>query len=161
MNLAKITALITVCLGVLASSVLSTTATARTSSTTASPAYSLVGAWQVTVDPLPNPGGDQPPFESTLAFDKAMTVVEATSRAMSSAGLGAWRRTSEDSFRFVVQKYRFDATGAYVGKTVITEQVRMTGPDTYVGSALTKILTPGGTVVAQFTSESVGSKLRP
>lgn len=161
MNIAKISALIVVCLGVLASSVFSTSASAGSATTAAAPQYSLVGTWQVTVDPLPNPAGDQPPFESTLAFDKGMTVVEATSRATASAGLGAWRRTGEDTFRFIVQKYRFDPTGAYVGKTVITEDVRMTGPSTYVGTAVSKFLTPNGAVVAQFISESAGTRLKP
>lgn len=158
MTIPKFLALVAACLAVLATTVLGG---ASATTTAAAPPHSIVGAWRVTVDPQPTPGGDQPPFESILTFDKAQTVSEATSRAAASAGLGAWQRTGEDTFRFVFEKYRFDSTGAYIGKTVVTEDVQLTGRNSYVGSAVTKIVTPANVVVAQFGSESSGVRITP
>lgn len=136
----------------------------------AEPSYSLKGTWQVVVDPQPTPGGDQPPFESTISFGQAQDVVEATSKSPTppgaagafdmSTGLGTWTRTGPATYRFVVQKYRFDATGAYIGKTVIEEDVTLTGPGAYTGLAVTKIYGPaGGSPAAQFTSTSQGTRM--
>lgn len=141
-------------------------------SASAESSYPLKGTWQVVVDPQPNPGGDQPPFESTISFGQAQDVIEATSRPAAppgsvgafdmSAGLGTWVRTGPASYRFVVQKYRFDATGAYIGKTVISEDVTLTGPSNYTGQAVTKVFGPaGGAPTAQFTSISQGTRLAP
>lgn len=166
MTTTKLCALIAACLAALGITMFGTASASpihdgATASTKAAPTYSITGTWKVTVELEPNPSGDQPPFESILSFDKARTVSETTSRAPSSAGLGAWQRVGESTFRFVVEKYRFDSTGAYVGKTVITERVQLTGPDSYVGSAHVKVLTPGNVVVAQFGSESRGVRMAP
>ena len=123
--------------------------------------YSLRGTWEVQIDPGPAGGQDAPPFESTLPFGHSGVVTEATSRAPSSAGLGAWKRTGSNTFVFEVQKYRFDATGVYAGKTVITENVSLSGDGSYTGTAVTRIVNPAGTTVATFTSHTTGSKFRP
>lgn len=134
--------------------------------------YPLKGTWQVVVDPQPNPAGDQPAFESTISFGLAQDVTEATSRSATppgaagafdmTTGLGSWSRTGPSTYRFVVQKYRFDATGAYIGKTVIQEDVTMTSPSAYTGQALTKVYGPaGGAPTAQFTSTSQGTRMAP
>jgi hypothetical protein len=138
----------------------------------AEPSYSLKGTWQVSVDPQPTPGGDQPPFESTISFGQAQDVVEATSKSPTppgaagafdmSTGLGSWVKTGPSTYRFVVQKYRFDATGAYIGKTVISEDVTLTGPSVYTGEAVTRIYgLAGDAPTAQFTSKSQGTRLAP
>ncbi len=132
--------------------------------------YSLKGTWQVVVDPQPTPGGDQPPFESTISFGQAQDVVEATAKSPTppgataafdmSTGLGTWVKTGPSSYHFVVQKYRFDATGAYIGKTVVSEDVTLTGPSDYTGQAVTRIFgAAGGAPTAQFTSVSQGTRL--
>ncbi len=167
MTTTKLCALIAACLATLGLTMFGSASAspiydgASTTAAAPAPGYSITGTWKVTVDLQPNASGDQPPFESILSFDKARTVSETTSRAPSSAGLGAWQRTGESTFRFIVEKYRFDSTGAYAGKTVITERVELTGPDSYVGSADVKVLTPGNVVVAQFGSESAGVRMTP
>ena len=47
------------------------------------------------------------------------------------AGLGRWRKTGAQTYGTSWWKYRFDATGAFVGKTVVTEQIEMMGEDDY------------------------------
>ena len=120
----------------------------------------LAGVWTVTVDPRPTPAGDQPPFESTLAYGPAQVVNEITSRAgVTSAGLGTWERVGGETYRTTWHKYRFDATGAYVGRTQVTEEITVTGPRTYSAHALTRVLTAGGAVVAQFESDAQGVRM--
>lgn len=125
--------------------------------------FPLRGTWQVMVDPRPAPdGSDQPAFESTLAYNGGRTVTEATSRAgSSSAGVGAWERTGKSTYSMTFQKYRFDSTGAYIGKTVVTETIEVTGPSTYESTALTKIVDPTGRIVAQFPSDAEGTRITP
>lgn len=124
--------------------------------------YPLTGTWQVSVDPLPAPNGtDAPAFESTLAFSRGRTVTEATSRAPSSSGLGAWQRTGRSTYAMTFQKYRFDSTGAYIGKTVIVESIKVTGPSTYESTATTRVVDASGATVAQFGSEAEGVRLTP
>lgn len=124
------------------------------------PARSLQGTWVVTVDPSATPAGDPPPFESTLAYLDDHVVTEITSRAPSSAGLGGWRKVGGSTYRSTFLKYRFDGTGAYVGKTVVTETIQLTGKETYTARALTKIINPAGVVVAQFESEASAVRMK-
>lgn len=122
--------------------------------------YPLKGAWHVVIDPGAPGGGDQ--FVSTLAFGAAKEVVEATSRdANASTGLGAWTRTGPSEYRIKFEKYRFDATGAYLGKAIIRETITVTSATSYQGSAMTQMVNAAGTTVAQFPSNTVGSRLTP
>lgn len=128
----------------------------------ASGGSSLSGAWIATVDPLPNPAGDQPPFESTLAYSRSHVVNEITSRATStSAGLGAWEKVGDSTYRTRWQKYRFDGTGAYLGRTVVTEEITVVGKNRYEGRARTQVVDSSGAVVAQFESEVAAARLTP
>lgn len=124
--------------------------------------HQLTGVWTVTVDPLPNPGGDQPPFESTLAFGGANVVNEISSRmATVSAGLGTWEKVGDSTYRSHWLKYRFDGTGAYIGKTVVTEDITVLGKRRYTGAAVTQVVDASGAVVAQFESEVSARRLAP
>jgi len=72
-----------------------------------------------------------------------------------SGGIGAWTKASNGHFVVTFRKYRFDATGAYVGSTVINEDdVVAAGGQSYDGTATTKLLDPSGAVVNTFTSTS-------
>lgn len=123
----------------------------------------LRGTWQVTVDPRPAPDGtNPPPFESTIAYNGGHTVTEATSRAGgSSAGVGSWERTAGSTYEMTFQKYRFDPTGAFIGKTVISEKITVTGASTYESVSTTRIIDASGAVVAQFSSDAEGTRLTP
>ena len=123
----------------------------------------LRGTWQVTVDPRPAPDGtNPPPFESTIAYSSGHTVTEATSRAgSSSAGVGSWERINGSTYEMTFQKYRFDGTGAYVGKTVISERITVTGPSSYDSVSTTRIIDASGALVAQFASDAEGTRLEP
>jgi hypothetical protein len=112
---------------------------------------SIDGTWTVTV----HPSNSQPSFESTITFTNAGGVVEATSKGPMSGGIGVWSRASNGHFTVMFRKYRFDATGAYVGSTVINEDdVVAAGGQSYDGQATTNLLSPSGAVVSSFTSTS-------
>ena len=122
--------------------------------------HALEGVWVVTIDQAPTPAGDPPPFESTLAYDDAHVVSEITSRMTGvSAGLGSWQRTGPASFAATWHKYRFDSSGAYVGKTVVREAITMQDDDSYTAHAVVSVVNPGGGVVASFETEAVGNRL--
>src|SRR5215468_8567258 len=111
-------------------------------------ARSITGTWTVTVHP-----DGQPMFESTITFTSAGGLVEATSKAVSSGGIGTWTRAGGGHFTVTFRKYRFDGTGAFIGTTVISEDdlVDASG-NTYTGHATTKVIDLKGNVIASFTS---------
>ncbi len=146
----------TVATMVLGGAVLSGTTGAQASDT----GRQLTGTWSVVVDPDPTPAGNQPPFVSTIAYTATGSVVETTSRAPSSAGLGTWDRLGGGEFTSTIEKYRFDGAGNYAGRTRITE-VQTVAEDggSYTARATTEILNPAGTVVATFTSAVSATRL--
>ena len=110
----------------------------------------LAGTWRVTVQPDGAPASAA--FESLLVYTSTGSVVETTSRAPSSAGLGVWDRRGGGRFAVVVEKYRFSGT-TYVGRTVIEETSQVT-PDgsRYTGRAVTTLLDAAGQVQTSFSS---------
>ena len=114
----------------------------------------LAGTWKVVVQPDGAPAAAA--FESMLVYTSTGSVVETTSRAPSSAGLGVWDRRGGGRYSVVVEKYRFEGA-TYVGKTVIEETSRL-APDgaRYTGRAVTTVLDASGQVVRTFGSTATG-----
>jgi hypothetical protein len=118
-------------------------------------ARSITGTWTVTVHP-----DGQPTFQSTITFTSAGGVVEATSKAVSSGGIGAWTRTGGGHFTISFRKYRFDSTGTFVGTTVISEDDLVDAAGTtYTGHATTKVIDAKGNVIASFTSTAEAERM--
>lgn len=120
-------------------------------------ARQITGTWRVVVQPDGAPTAAA--FESTLVYTASGSVVEATSKAPSSAGLGSWERLGAGRYAMTVQKYRFNGA-TYVGKTVI-EEVQELDPDGrhYSGRATTTVLDAAGNVVASFSSTATGARM--
>jgi hypothetical protein len=111
----------------------------------------IAGTWTVTV----TPDGAQPAFQSTITYTAAGGLVEATSKAPSSAGIGTWTREGGGHFAISFIKYRFDGTGAFIGTTAVTENdVIDPHGNSYSGRATTKVLDAHGAVLMSFTSTS-------
>jgi hypothetical protein len=139
----------------------SLTGQAAASSTSAPAAPAIIGTWVVTVTPSA-PGG---PFESIILFTRDGSVIEATSKAMTaptadtSEGLGVWSGTG-DTVRMTFEKYRFDALGHYIGRTVIVETDTLTDQgNAYMGKATTTVYDPNGNVLASFPSTSNAKRM--
>jgi len=116
---------------------------------------SLAGTWTVTVDP----DGAQPPFVSTIAYGSAGEVVEATSRATASAGIGSWKRLGDGRFAIRFLKYRFTPGGTFEGTTEISEVTEVApGGGSYTGRATSTVRNAAGAVVASFQSSSSGER---
>ena len=117
----------------------------------------LAGTWRVTVQPDGAPAAAA--FDSTLVYTSTGSVVETTSRAPSSAGLGVWDRRGAGRFEVVVEKYRFEGT-AFAGRTVVSERSQLT-PDgsRYTGRAVTTVLDASGRVLRTFASTATGVRL--
>lgn len=119
----------------------------------------LVGTWQVTVDPGAPGGGDS--WESMLAYTGSRQVMESTSgRAGVTEGLGAWKQTGPASFSITFVKYQF-ANGVFAGKAVVRETITVVDADTYRGSAVATITDAAGNTQAVVPSSTVGSRVRP
>jgi len=141
--------------------VASAAAASVTTVATAAPAKqhdeSIVGTWTVYVTP-----STDAPFESTMAFAPGGEVMEATSRAPMSAGLGAWSHTGRGPIYVMFSKYRFDSAGNYIGKVTIHDVGRLSGTgDTYDGQATTVITNTAGVQVATFASVSHATRVTP
>jgi len=121
----------------------------------------LAGTWQVTVEPDAGQPGSPPPFQSLLEYTGGGGTIEETTRgATLTGGLGTWYSLPNGQFAVFVQKYRFDATGAWVATIKIyeTEKVSRDGRS-YVGHATTKFVSPTGVVQSTFTSTTHGTRL--
>ena len=117
----------------------------------------LAGTWKVTVQPDGAPA--HAAFESLLVYTSTGSVVETTSRAPSSAGLGVWDRRGAGRYSVVVEKYRFEGA-VFVGRTVISETSQL-APDgsRYTGRAVTTVLDASGQVLRTFASTATGVRL--
>ncbi|HVE62953.1 MAG TPA: hypothetical protein VNB94_04035 [Mycobacteriales bacterium] len=117
----------------------------------------IAGTWQVTVQPDGAPSTAA--FESTLVYTATGSVIETTSKAPASAGLGAWERLGSGRYAMTFQKYRFNGP-TYVGKTVI-EEVQYVSPDgsQYTGRATTTVYDAAGNVVATISATATGSRM--
>jgi hypothetical protein len=119
-------------------------------------ARSITGTWTVTV----HPDGPQPSFQSTITFTSAGGVVENTSKAVSSGGIGTWSRAGGGHFTTMFRKYRFDGTGTFIGTTEVTEDDLVdAGGNTYTGHATTKVIDAKGNVTMSFTSTAQAERM--
>jgi hypothetical protein len=109
----------------------------------------------VTVDP----DGGQPPFVSTIAYGAAGEVVEATSRATASAGIGTWKRLGDGRFAIRFLKYRFSPDGTFLGTTEVSEVTEVEpGGESFSGRATSTFRNAAGAVIASFGSSSSGER---
>lgn len=124
--------------------------------------YKLTGTWVYTVQLGAPPGQPTPPpFESTFVYTADGGIVEATSRAGHlSAGLGIWRKTGPSEYQTKFYKYRFDATGAYVGKTVVRERLVLSSRRTVTSTSSTDIYNAAGDLVTHLENTAEGKRVR-
>ena len=117
----------------------------------------LTGTWLVTVQPVNGPSSES--FESTIVYTATGSVLEATSKAPASAGLGTWERLGAGRYTTTFEKYRFNGS-TYVGKTRIeeTQEISADGAE-YVGRSTTTVLSPSDQVVATFQSTATATRI--
>jgi hypothetical protein len=134
---------------------LATSGCSTSASATPDRERSIAGTWTVTVDP-----DGAPRFQSTITFTNAGGVVESTNKAVSSAGVGVWTKAGDGDFKVTFRKYRFNATGAFIGTTVIVEDdVLDASGASYTGHATTKLLDVNGAVQTSFTSTAHADRM--
>ncbi|MGH7759818.1 MAG: hypothetical protein ACREOY_00135 [Candidatus Dormibacteraceae bacterium] len=104
-------------------------------------------------------------FQSIIVFTRDGAVIEGTSKpfaapiADTSEGLGVWTR-SGDSIHMTFEKYLFNSSGGYAGKTLIFETDTLDHKgDAYTGQAQTTIYDPKGNVLASFPSSSTAQRM--
>lgn len=124
--------------------------------------YRLTGTWVYTVQLGAPPGQPTPPpFESTFVYTADGGIVEATSRAGHlSAGLGIWKKTGPSEYKTKFSKYRFDASGAYVGKTVVRESLVLSSRRTVTSTSSTDIYNAAGDLVTHLENTAEGQRVR-
>lgn len=127
---------------------------------------SIAGAWRMTIDPLPNPGGDPPPFVSRIAFAQGGVVTESASKfppgyVGGSSGIGAWKQY-RDRVTFTFERFLYDANGfAAIQRVEGTARVGANG-QMQRGPATATLLAPDGqTVLVSFGVQSSGTRLKP
>jgi hypothetical protein len=127
---------------------------------------SIVGAWRMTIDPDPNPGGDPPPFVSRIAYARGGVVNEAASKyppgfTGGTAGVGAWKQCKGKA-TFTFERFLYDANGlAGIQRVRGTTTVSADGK-TQAGPATATILAPDGqTVLMSFGVHASGTRMAP
>lgn len=121
----------------------------------------IVGTWLDTVTPTKGP---VLPFLSTLVFTASGAVIEATSKsnvaptAYVSEGLGVWKG-EERTFKMTFQKYLFNSSGVWIGRTVIVETDTLQGDNAYTGQAVTTIYNTADVVMISFPSTTAALRM--
>ena len=148
----------------LLAAMIATTEAAHASSNNA--AGTIVGSWRMSIDPLPNPGGDPPPFPSRVAFSRGGVLVGTASKfppgfTSGSADVGAWSQDG-DTARFQFERFLYNANGfAGIQRVTATATVSADG-ETLAGPATATVLaTDGTTVVASFQVAASGTRMAP
>lgn len=166
MNRIVTVALIAVVAAALAVPAAISSATARSgtdvgSTATADPDYPLAGTWVYQVQLGAPPGQPAPPpFESTFVYTDEGSIIESTSRAGNlSAGLGRWKKIDDSTYRTKFYKYRFDATGAFVGKTVVQETLVVTSRRNVTSTSTTDIYNASGALVTHLENTAEGTRV--
>jgi hypothetical protein len=79
--------------------------------------------------------------------------------AQRSPALGTWQHISFNSYQYVVQFFRFDAAGAYIGSTRARWSVTVFG-DYLRGQAHIDVLLPNGVVVASICGDEMANRFQ-
>jgi hypothetical protein len=127
---------------------------------------SVVGAWRMTIDPKPNPGGDPPPFPTRISFARGGVITEATSSSPpgytgASTGIGAWKQC-KDTVTFTFERFlNKDGALAAIQRIQGKATVGYTG-QSQSGPATATLLSPDGqTVLASFGVHASGTRMTP
>jgi hypothetical protein len=130
----------------------------------------VVGAWNLTVDPRPNPAGDPPAFPSLIRFNRGGTLTESVSGVPGPAigllgangagsGLGAWA-THGDEVTLVFERFLYK-NGAFAGKQHV-EASGTADDDSVTLAAVATFFNPAGTQVGVPVALDVtGARLAP
>ncbi len=127
---------------------------------------SIVGAWRMTIDPVPNPGGDPPPFTTRIAFARGGVVTESASKyppgfVGGTSGIGAWTQ-DHDKVTFTFEKFLYSANGFAAIQRVQGSVIVAADGQTQGGPATATLLAPDGqTVLSSFGVQSSGTRMQP
>jgi len=134
-------------------------ASASTSSAAKGGGNLLAGAWTVTVNrPAP-----LPPLQSLQVFSTKGGVVEMANEAQASRtpAFGTWERIEGHLYAATAVFFRFDATGAYVGKQKINRTI-LIAPDgqTFTHVAQVTVYNAAGVAVTSFVVRAAGERMQ-
>jgi hypothetical protein len=126
----------------------------------------IVGAWRMTIDPLPNPGGDPPAFPSRISFARGGVVAGVASKVppgftAASADVGAWSQRGRTA-TFTFEHFLFNASG-FAGVQRVTARMTVSKDGTtQSGSATATVLgADGTTVLSSFQVAASGTRMTP
>ena len=93
----------------------------------------LVGTWvtQATLAIVP-PGFPSATFQAINTYNSDGTMRAVAQIPGATIGTGVWKSTGPGRFTFTFTFYRPDPSSALLLPTLVNENVRMTGPDSYV-----------------------------
>ena len=126
----------------------------------------IVGAWRMTIDPLPNPGGDPPAFPSRISFARGGVVSGIASKfppgfTSASSDVGAWSQDG-DTATFVFEHFLYNANGFAAIQRVTATTVVTDDGDRQTGTATATVLAPDGvTVLSSFRVTATGTRMAP
>jgi hypothetical protein len=117
----------------------------------------IVGSWKTSLV-AQFPFGPQSSRE-LLMFSPGGGLIETITNPVG-AGVGAWKKTSESTFRVAFQRFRFDDTGTFVGElqNLGTYVIDETG-DSFTMQGEGELTDTSGVVLVRFRISSTGHRL--
>ena len=123
----------------------------------------VVGTWNVVVDSW-NCANNVPISSGVASIglfnaDGTRHETNATNPALRSPGYGNWHRVAKGEYEFAFKFYRFDATGANIGSTIIRHTLYLSPDGTeYYSIGPAEIVNPAGIVVFTACSEATATR---
>jgi len=117
----------------------------------------LAGTWNVTLKfptcsaTCPCPGGvPNIPVPALQTFLSHGSIVEiAGGTLLRGPGVGSWQRTDDHKFAARFKFFLFNPDGTRKGSEEVTDEIDLTGPDTFEASATFDLFDAAGTVIGQ------------
>jgi hypothetical protein len=117
----------------------------------------LVGTWNVTLKfptcsaTCPCPGGvpniPVPALHSYQAHGSFVEIAGGT--LLRGPGAGSWKRTEDQKFEVRFKFFLFNPDGTRRGSEEVTNEIELTGPDSFEASATFDLFDATGTVIGQ------------
>ena len=124
----------------------------------------IEGAWNVAVDiTVCATGGTITSFDAMSLFGANGTFhdTNATPSALRSEAFGYWKRVGKHAYEFAFRFFRFDATGASIGATVVRHDVLLSHRgDTYTSEGTAEFYDAVGNLTATGCSSSTATRFR-
>jgi hypothetical protein len=119
-----------------------------------------VGTWNVVITRPTAPPGQPLSFPALWSFVPGGVLLTSGTSFVHTPGHGVWERDSGRSYTAVLEFFRLDLQGQYLGSQRVTLEIELAADgNSFTATNAIELLDPDGTVVGTGTATSVGTRM--